>query len=253
MEITEIILLVAGGLIFILSFFIPDGRRGAGEGKRLPEDSDRLTEQELRAAEERAERLVEEVLETALEKAERSLEKLSNEKIMAVSEYSDTVLAEIHKNHEEAVFLYDMLNNKHTGLKNALGELNRAVREAEAAGAALDKEAAGAGLGRKQPEADVRESAPEQLAEGRSPAGTGAYAGKQPLGRTAAAEQEHTAREETSGPAQAELSQGSEGQERNNNAKILELYRQGKTILDIAKELDLGMGEVKLVVELFKK
>ncbi len=44
---------------------------------------------------------------------ERELSKVSNEKIMAVSEYSDTVLAEIDKNHKEAMFLYDMLNDKH--------------------------------------------------------------------------------------------------------------------------------------------
>ena len=56
---------------------------------------------------------VEETSEDVVEKAERSLERLTNEKIMAVNEYSDTVLQEIHKNHEEAMFLYDMLNNKH--------------------------------------------------------------------------------------------------------------------------------------------
>lgn len=40
---------------------------------------------------------VEETSEDVVEKAERSLERLTNEKIMAVNEYSDTVLQEIHK------------------------------------------------------------------------------------------------------------------------------------------------------------
>ena len=38
----------------------------------------------------------------------------------------------------------------------------------------------------------------------------------------------------------------------NNNDKILELYRQGKSAVEIAKELELGMGEVTLVIDLFQ-
>lgn len=39
---------------------------------------------------------------------------------------------------------------------------------------------------------------------------------------------------------------------RNNNERILELYSQGKSKVAIAKELGLGVGEVKLVIDLFK-
>ena len=38
----------------------------------------------------------------------------------------------------------------------------------------------------------------------------------------------------------------------NNNKEILELYNQGKTNMEIAKQLGLGIGEVKLVIDLFK-
>ena len=41
-----------------------------------------------------------------------------------------------------------------------------------------------------------------------------------------------------------------EGQ--NNNEKILEMHRQGKSTVAIAKELGLGVGEVKLVIDLYK-
>ena len=75
-----------------------------------------------------------ETSEDALEKAERSLERLTNEKIMAVSEYSDTVLQEIHKNHEEAMFLYDMLNNKHANIKDTVSKMDKAVKAAEKEG-----------------------------------------------------------------------------------------------------------------------
>uniref|UniRef100_UPI004055B7B6 DUF6115 domain-containing protein n=1 Tax=Acetatifactor sp. TaxID=1872090 RepID=UPI004055B7B6 len=39
----------------------------------------------------------------------------------------------------------------------------------------------------------------------------------------------------------------------NRNEKILKLYRQGKTQVAIAQELGLGVGEVKLVIDLYQK
>ena len=38
----------------------------------------------------------------------------------------------------------------------------------------------------------------------------------------------------------------------NNNQKILELYNAGKDNIDIARELNLGLGEVRLVIDLYK-
>ena len=38
----------------------------------------------------------------------------------------------------------------------------------------------------------------------------------------------------------------------NNNERILELHNQGKSNVAIAKELGLGVGEVKLVIDLFE-
>ncbi|HCA70796.1 MAG TPA: hypothetical protein DEP17_10620, partial [Lachnospiraceae bacterium] len=37
----------------------------------------------------------------------------------------------------------------------------------------------------------------------------------------------------------------------NNNKKILSLYSEGRSIVEISKLLDLGQGEVKLVIDLF--
>ena len=38
----------------------------------------------------------------------------------------------------------------------------------------------------------------------------------------------------------------------NNNDEILRLHREGKSKVAIAKELGLGVGEVKLVIDLFE-
>ncbi|MCR4922965.1 MAG: hypothetical protein K5931_03025 [Lachnospiraceae bacterium] len=39
----------------------------------------------------------------------------------------------------------------------------------------------------------------------------------------------------------------------NNNQKIIELYEEGMDTVDIAKMLNLGVGEVRLVIDLFKR
>lgn len=131
----EIVLLLAGGVLAVLSFVLPVEKEAVQEDARaLAKDEIKtLVEQQMNDIRQHVADVVGEAVTYAVEKTERSLERLTNEKIMAINEYSDTVLAEIHKNHEEVVFLYDMLNNKHTGLKNMMSELTQTMQEAESA------------------------------------------------------------------------------------------------------------------------
>ena len=46
--------------------------------------------------------------------------------------------------------------------------------------------------------------------------------------------------------------QAIESNKENNNDRILSLHKKGMSSVDIAKELGLGVGEVKLVINLFK-
>ena len=39
----------------------------------------------------------------------------------------------------------------------------------------------------------------------------------------------------------------------NKNERVLALHKQGKSNVAIAKELGLGVGEVKLIIDLFKE
>ncbi len=219
MSSTEIILLVAGAVVFVLSFLLPAKKEeNSQETKELAkEEIKALVSQELESVRGHVDDVVEEAVGYAMEKTERSLERLSNEKIMAVNEYSDTVLKEIHKNHEEVMFLYDMLNDKHTNLKNAVTEVNKTVKEAEATVNTfqmLNPEPAAVVV--KEP---VKEEEPEnKLKDG------------------------------------MDISFMPEPEEEglNSNERILELYRQGKSKVAIAKELGLGVGEVKLVIDLYK-
>lgn len=222
--------MVAGGIIFLLSFFIPD-RKGAAGDALSEEDIRAVVDRELAAMRKSVDEATDGSISYAMEKTERSLERLSNEKIMAVNEYSDTVLSEIHKSHEEVMFLYDMLNNKHASLKNTVAEVNRAVKEAEEAMAALKRQA------------DEAKSEPSFPAEDRLPADQG----------KAVREAEQT-EELFMEPEPASGTDGAwEGAEPGSSKeKIMALYGQGKAVADIARELELGIGEVKLVIDLFQ-
>ena len=221
MGILEVILLIAGIVVFIGSFLLPSGKtEESGINKEAAKEEIKgLVEEEMQTVRSRMQDKMEETSEDALEKAERSLERLTNEKIMAVNEYSDTVLQEIHKNHEEAMFLYDMLNNKHANIKDTVSKMDKAVKAAE--DKAKDRAEA---MEKPGKENGVEEQKVETPTETPEPSESPEIGCK---GETA-----------------------EEGQ--NNNEKILEMHRQGKSTVAIAKELGLGVGEVKLVIDLYK-
>ena len=131
MGILEIVLLAAGAVIFIASFCIPVNQEKLKEETKnlAAEEVKSLVAEELDVVRNRLTELSEEEMQEQIAKSERSMERISNEKIMAVNEYSDTVLEEIHKNHEEVVFLYDMLKNKKESLAESYDKTDKRLQE----------------------------------------------------------------------------------------------------------------------------
>ena len=237
MGILEIVLLIAGVIIFTGSFFLPlGGEKDTGiDQKAAKEEIHGLVEEEMNNVRSKMQDKMEETSEDAIEKAERALERLTNEKIMAVNEYSDTVLQEIHKNHEEAMFLYDMLNSKHANIKDTVSKMDKAVKAAE--NKTLENKTA-------ENKAAADKTATDKTATDKT-AGTVAEE------KTADASQTETLIQPENSPEIGFMGETvQEGQ--NNNEKILEMHKQGKSTVAIAKELGLGVGEVKLVIDLYK-
>ena len=133
MTVLEIVLLVAGAILFVLSFIIPAKKQEASDDVRamIEEEVKKKVTEETESIKKHVDGVVDEAVAYAQEKTERSLERISNEKIMAVNEYSDTVLEEINKNHKEVMFLYDMLNDKHDILVGAVNEASRIISETQ--------------------------------------------------------------------------------------------------------------------------
>ena len=237
MGILEIVLLIAGIIIFTGSFFLPlGGEKNTGiDKKAAKEEIHGLVEEEMNTVRSKMQGKMEETSEDAIEKAERSLERLTNEKIMAVDEYSDTVLQEIHKNHEEVMFLYDMLNSKYANIKDTVSKMDKAVK------AAKNKTAENKTAENKTAENKV---AADKTAADKT-------AGTMAEEKTADTSQTESLIQPENSPEIGFMGETvQEGQ--NNNEKILEMHRQGKSTVAIAKELGLGVGEVKLVIDLYK-
>ena len=286
MEILQIIILILGALIFTISFFIPDKQVNTKEIRDKEERIFReLVEKEIPDIRKIIDEATEDSIERAKENTQRQMERLTNEKMMAINEYSDTVMSEIHKNHEEAVFLYDMLNNKHAQVKNTAAELNQVMKQSKQAQAAVkstktkeDKKAGKASV-------DERAAAAVEMveaAEASKAAKKAAADKKTPVDDKTAVKEEITfepmaskdlevivppeelmqaadteeAKEistpDASNAGNVEIMFATEGNEENSNDRILELHKAGKSNMAIARELGLGIGEVKLVIDLFK-
>ncbi len=227
----EIILLFIGLTAMILGFVLPvkQGESTEEMKKMAKSEMKELVAREMQGIQTHVDEVIEEAITEAVEKTERSLDRLTNEKIMAVNEYSDTVLQEINRNHNEVMFLYDMLNDKHKNIKNTVQEVNKTVKEA----AETQKEAQELVSNFQLLTPEVAEvSVPKK----RNAKETVSSAPKEP-------EEEKVPEMESADSAGSVL---------NSNEKILELHEQGMDKVDIARHLGLGVGEVKLVIDLFK-
>lgn len=222
----EIVLLLAGLVAVVLGFVLPVNQEaGLEDVKRLAKtEIKELVSNEMKEIKAHVDDVVEETVTYAMEKTERSLERLSNEKIMAVNEYSDTVLQEINRNHNEVMFLYDMLNDKHKNLKDTVQEVNKTVKE----------------VVETKKEAEEVVNTFQMLA----PEIVDTPIAVEPQ-EDVPLEKMEAVREKASKEATVEPML-------NSNERILELYDRGLDKVDIAKELGLGVGEVKLVIDLFK-
>ncbi|MCR5788294.1 MAG: hypothetical protein K6G83_00250 [Lachnospiraceae bacterium] len=299
----EITLLVIGVIIFAASFFIKDKAPAKSEKDMEKEQREihELMERELDAMKLRVNDATDETVEYAMDKAERSLEKLSNEKIMAVNEYSDMVMQEIDKNHKEVMFLYDMLSDKQADVSNSVRRAEATVREVETISSAAQtsteelkrdiedyskqklnevKEAAERPmtaidmLKARQSEADIQPvfntlntqsftsldantitlTNPEDVLRPVSFPENMSF--DTASGMIDTIRDEEPEKEKKPAVSQSafgsSMMKGFGGAKVNNNQKIIELHEQGKSTVEIAKELNLGVGEVKLVIDLFK-
>jgi hypothetical protein len=131
MNVVEVILLAGGIAVFIASYFVgnkkDEGEATAGE----PTVNGELTEADKAKIEEQVESIIQNKMEDVTEQTEAKMDKISNTKILELNDYAETIMNEINKNHNETVFLYDMLNEKAKEVRNTVKDVNIARKEVD--------------------------------------------------------------------------------------------------------------------------
>lgn len=269
MTVTEIFMIIVGGVIFVVSFFIPERKekQTVRDNSYLQEQMQEMVATEIKDAKGQVREIVDETISYSVEKAERAMERLTNEKISAVSEFSETVLNDINKNRDEVMFLYDMLNDKQANLKEAVEQANITTKQANRINEALkeslqyqEEETAVQVTERKEetetfvpfgalnvekieiPD-EITKEVDNSKADTKETKKNTKKKANQASGMKAAAEV---------GKKQPDITfDGSGTNKMNKNELILEMHRMNKSNVTIAKELGLGVGEVKLVIDLY--
>lgn len=221
----EIVLIVIGVIMMIASFFIAEKLSNSEVSKMAElstEEIQRIMERSMKEAEQKIndkiDSVIEESIEQSTEKVECALDKETNEKMKAINEYSDTVLESINKTHNEVMFLYSMLNDKHSELTTYAGKLAQLAIHLE----------------------ELQENIEQTIEKSQDFL-------EQPIKPIETSEETIKIIEEL------EEQNEQQEQEKNQKQQILQMYKEGTEIVEIARELDMGIGEVKLIIGLFRE
>ena len=231
----EIALLVIGVIFYVASFFITE-KLGPKELNKIGELSNReirkVLERELQKVAVDIKEKVEEKAEEALEVSEQSLDKECNDKIRTIDDYADTIVESMNKTHTEIMFLYSMLNDKHTELTQFSSNLQELASELQKRDEEISKHLA-------------QRIVPEEIKE--PPKAVKTQQSLKPALEEPKVFKE-AKREEDFWPEE----EFDDLEEINHNAAILALKEEGKSAIEIARELALGLGEVQLVIGLYE-
>lgn len=281
----EVVLLLCGIICVAVSFIMGDSQKKNKDDKDYDAN---LTEEQKEDIRRQVTDIIDEEMLNASEKTEVSLDKISNTKILEMNEYADNILGEINRNHNEAVFLYDMLNDKAKEVKSTVKDVNVTKKQVEKIQAEVTSAAANpeddnayadksGDKSQHRSEHEFRSMTPEIVREIDMPVtsehddsqendsyGTGGadindgmdmvspqelMAVSQMLGQDM---QQNIQQNIQTVSAQDNGMHDNGTHGLNRNDEILSMYESGMDSRQIAKELNLGIGEVRLVIDLYK-
>lgn len=284
MTVLEIIMLIIGlGAVF-LSFRASD--TNVSSSSNIESDKEELNNisQQIKEALEDFEKSLNEKAEKIINSTDDKLSAMLNEKIMGLSEYSQQILGKMENNHSETVFLYDMLNEKEKDIKALVHDVDVAkagIRDEIASQYQEIKKSVDTVPIQPAPvqpvpvvapiQADILET-PETLVEisdgipdellynnnivddGSSDSHAAMY--DEEIAKIEEQEQREKALQKLymnmgiSGVDAVAIEDGIEHIDHRD--EIIELYNKGCSVLDISKMLEVGQGEVKLVIDMYK-
>ncbi len=243
----EIVIVILGILFVIISILIVDNSNNKHEQPSVIDtDGFELTEEEENIIKDKVREIIEAETEVLLDDSDIKLSHISNDKIMAINEFSEQVVEKIESNHKDVIFLYDMLQKKQDEIKETLREAEEErvrysaeiIKETEKAEAIMKAAAA------VKPIEEQKDSAEDTTKKTTTKTTATKTTAKT---KKTAAKSKSTVRN----ISPVDLPDVPESNEINRNEKILQLYKQKKTVLEISKALGMGQGEVKLIIDLY--
>lgn len=243
MNAIEVFLIIAGIICVIVSVVMSFSEQSEKTENIIPTD---LTDEQKNKIKQQVDGIIENQVNGLSEKTEAALDKISNTKILEMNEYAESVLGEINRNHNETVFLYDMLNEKAKEIKTTVKDVNNAKKQVEKIHAEVkesddivvnvhdktDNDAKTVYENDGYADKDTKDTAKERL--------------------TALVKKNDDKIKSSDGRKKVNRQAEKLAPEMSNNEKILKLNEKGIAVKEIAKQLNLGIGEVKLVIDLYK-
>lgn len=237
MEPISIILIILGIVLLIGSCFL-----GKDEFKEPEYDEliKRLAKRELSAEEterirQKVDQIISDKTEEMIIKTDDYLSQVANEKIMSVDEFSKQILERLDKNNSDVMFLYNMVTETKEELKSEIANAKKTKEE-------LRK------TSEKNEISAVTEVKKQEVFDR-----TKTVSKPEPVKRTVVKkEQKEQKTDDIAALLAATMTQEPSSVDGDMpKERILELYKNGKSIRDISRELGMGQGEVKLVVDLY--
>ncbi len=239
MTILEIVLLIIGLCLCIGSFFVSERlseKDRENLSKLTKEQIEEIIKDKMADAKVETEDKLSATIDQAMEELDRRTDKETNEKIMEISQYSDSVLEAVDKSHKEVTFMYSMLNDKHQDTV----EMTKKLSELEDTLVALDASVTRKLDLMKDKELEIEEELKNLESKKEEKANT--------------QETVVAAREVSFTEALAKkFSEEDHPVKANDNMEILALADTGLSEVEIAKKLGRGLGEVKFVLGLYKE
>lgn len=238
MTILEIVLLIIGLGLCIGSFFVSErlSEKDRENLQKLTKDQiEEIIKDKMADAKVEMEDKLSATIDEAMDEMDRKTDKETNEKIMQISEYSDTVLESVDKSHKEVTFMYSMLNEKQ---QDTL-DMTKKISELEDTLVALDSSIAKKLDLLRDREIEINDMK-NQLEEARkNVTETQNTISPEPVSFTEALAEK--------------FSEKAPKNRQNDNIEILTLHDEGLSEVEIAKKLGRGLGEVKFVLGLYQE
>lgn len=197
----EIVLLVIGIICVIVGIILGITDNNDHDKDMNPVVSDYDAASQVSKVSQTIDNIIEQKMQDIEDKTEARLDKLSNTKILEMNEYADGVLKEINRNHNEVMFMYDMLNEKDKEIKTTVKDVN-VTR-----------------MNRNMNTYSEKKSQNKQSVQNKS-------------------------------AIKNDISEVVLDDALSSNEKIIKLYNSGYRDVDIAKRLKMGVGEVRLIINL---